>query len=229
MVEHQPWRRPVAVAAAVIIGLGCLLLGYVLGQNHVFATRVSTTTLEGQLASSEQALAAANAQLADVRLSLQVQGDAVAQLHEDLTVLTTTNSALEEEVIFYKSLMDPSSLAKGLQVAQFSVVELDAANRDYGFELLLTQVAVRRNVIKGVVRLDVVGRMNGDQQVLSLTEIASFKDYPVPFRFRYFQDVAGQLRLPEGYEPERILVTATQSGKEAVQSSFEWRPEEAAI
>ncbi|MEM7080743.1 MAG: DUF6776 family protein [Pseudomonadota bacterium] len=228
-MEDQPWRRPLAIASAVVIGVGALLLGYVLGQNHVFTTRVSTTTLAGELEHTKGALEKAQAEIADLRLALQVQGEATTALHADMTNLTTANSALEEEVIFYKSLMDPGSLAKGLQVAQFSVIEVDKSAREYGFELLLTQVAVRRNVIRGHVRLDLIGRVDGVEQVLSLTEIATFKDYPVPFRFRYFQDVAGQLQLPDGYEPERILVTATQNGKEAVQSSFDWQPEEAAI
>ncbi|MEE8244604.1 MAG: DUF6776 family protein, partial [Pseudomonadales bacterium] len=137
---------------------------------------------------------------------------------------------LEEEVTFYKSLMAPSSLSKGLQIAEFEVFGGEMSE-PFNYHLLLTQVADRRSWIRGDVRLDVIGLQddaeNGQQkseQVLSLTDLADVDTYPLKFRFRYFQDLSGLMALPEGFQPERVVVTVVQQGNRAndLQQTFEW-------
>ena len=128
---------------------------------------------------------------------------------------------------FYKSLMAPSSLSKGLQIAEFDVFGGEAPDT-YNYHLLLTQVADRRNWIRGDVRLDVIGRQDDrlekGEQVLSLTDLADIDTYPLKFRFRYFQDLSGLLALPVGFQPERVVVTVVQQGNRSndLQQSFEW-------
>ena len=81
------------------------------------------------------------------------------------------------------------------------------------------------------MRLDVIGLQddaeNGQQkteQVLSLTDLADVDTYPLKFRFRYFQDLSGLIALPEGFQPERVVVTVVQQGNRAndLQQTFEW-------
>ena len=142
-------------------------------------------------------------------------------------------AALTEEVTFYKSLMSPSSLAKGLQIADFELTAMEAEGR-YTFHLLLTQVETRRDWVQGEATLEVEGRMretggtdsatgNG-QRVLPLTEIGEDDSYPLKFRFRYFQDLTGVISLPAGFEPERIVVRAGKRGAstEAMTRTFDW-------
>jgi hypothetical protein len=47
----------------------------------------------------------------------------------------------------------------------------------------------------------------------------------VRFRFRYFQDVEGDLRLPEGFEPYEIQVVAQAEGGSTSQAerTFQWQ------
>ena len=133
---------------------------------------------------------------------------------------------LKEEVTFYKSLMSPEDVPKGLNIQALELRSLSDA--EYEFELLLTQVALRRNYIGGEIRLDFIGQGPqqrgevGGQVVKSFTELADETQYPFSFRFRYFQDIKGRFSLPEGFLPERILVTASRSGHEDLQVSFPW-------
>ena len=99
-----------------------------------------------------------------------------------------------------------------------------AARQQYRYELLLTQVEARRSVVQGAVTIDLVGEQDGGQVVLPLTEMEPQTDYPLKYRFRYFQDFSGTLALPEGFEPQRVVVTVTRQGsREAnLQRTFDW-------
>ena len=181
--------------------------------------------LSNQLETANKRVIELDAQLIDAQLNLNVLREASNSLREDLTKELSKTARLEEEVTFFKGLMSPSSLTKGLQVAELELVALPEAG-EYNFQLLLTQVALRRGFIAGEVRLDVIGRYADDpdagEAVLSLTELAALEAYPMKFRFRYFQDMNGNLVLPDNFSPARILVTAQQSGKEPLQVSFPW-------
>jgi hypothetical protein len=74
------------------------------------------------------------------------------------------------------------------------------------------------------VTVDVVGERAGQQVVLPLTEIEPNADYPLQYRFRYFQDFSGTMQMPEGFEPLRVVVTVTRQGsREAnLQRTFDW-------
>jgi hypothetical protein len=131
-------------------------------------------------------------------------------------------------VTFYKSLMDPSSVERGLQIAQFELVSNEDSNQ-FSFHLLLTQMEARRDWVQGDVRVDVRGRAAheggaGEEQVLSLTEIAEVDPYPLKYRFRYFQDLSGVLVLPTGFLPDAVLVSVNRRGnrQDNLQRTFAW-------
>ncbi len=230
MVPHQPWRRPLLYAFTVVVGVGGIIVGYALGQNSLLSSKISQTNIEAALDDAQTQLVKLEAELIDARLNASVQREASNALREDLTAEHRKSARLAEELAFYKGLMAPSSLPNGLQIAELEVAQTDQANT-YSYQLLLTQVAMRRSYIAGEVRLDVIGKhspatadpaQKGGEAVLSLTELDEAKKYPLKFRFRYFQDLTGRITLPEGFEPDRVLVTANQNGKEPLQVTFPW-------
>jgi hypothetical protein len=46
----------------------------------------------------------------------------------------------------------------------------------------------------------------------------------IKLRFRYFQEVKGRLRLPEGFKPLNVQVTAKRDGSSSakVERTFDW-------
>ncbi len=240
LVRHQPWRRVALFVLTIVVGAVCLFVGFKLGDNLSNGAARPQGELVAELADAKEELRTVRDELIDVQLTAQVHRDAADTLRVDMTTLRTDNRRLEEEVIFYKSLMAPSALRKGLQVAELEVRPVRGKARQYRYEVLLTQVALRRTFISGVVRLDVVGRnargeseVNGEtgeigesgERVVSLTELAEMKEYPLKFRFRFFQDLGGRFTLPDEFEPLRIIVTAEQRDKEPLQASFPWPAE----
>jgi len=217
-VEHQPWRKPVLLVGTAVIGVVCLIIGFALGQDKVVTDRISNALLSKDLAQSRARVVELEADLIDARLNVDVQHAASNALREEMASELEKSTLLTEEVTFYKGLMSPSSLSKGLQVEELEITR-STGERQYSFKLLLTQVALRRSYIAGDVRVDLIGE---SEAVRSLTELGVLKAYPLKFRFRYFQDLAGRITLPVDFVPVRILVTAQQNGKETIQVSFPW-------
>ena len=210
-------------------------LGYWLGYRQVLTDSRSSFELSERLAQQQIKSEQAQTALVDARLSAQVQGDAANALRRDLASARQRNAKLQEELTFYKSLMAPGSLAEGLQIAELEIIPTEQS-RTFDFELLLTQVALRRSFIAGEARVDVIAQSgqdpvqmppgvissSGTEVVLPLTELSDPEKYPLRFRFRYFQDIAGRLTLPDGVTPLRVRVTAVQKGKEAIEMEFPW-------
>ncbi len=171
------------------------------------------------LAAERQAL---NTQLVNVRLQHSVTSQAGQVLQQDLRKLRDDREALKNELAFYRSLMAPGKLVKGLQVANLEL--FPRGEGKFTFHLVLTQVTNQRSRVSGVVSVEIGGTTEQETQpqVFSLTDLAEVDEYPLPYRFRYFQDIKGKLELPQGFRPQWVAVSATPKGKSAVERRFEW-------
>jgi hypothetical protein len=229
VVEHRPWMRLLTVVVFALVALGGLVGGYYFGSAKSGLDRTYVDALEELDDANTAQISELKNKLVDAELARQVDAQAAAQLREDIKQLRDEAAALKEEVTFYKSLMAPSSIERGLQIAEFELSPTDVSNQ-FIYHLLLTQVEARRDWIQGDLRLEVRGRHRpaGAQEykevVLSLTEIAEVEPYPLKFRFRYFQDLSGKLTLPTGFLPEAVVVTAVRRGSRAddLQRAFDW-------
>jgi len=124
--------------------------------------------------------------------------------------------------------MAPESVARGLQIAEFELSRTEAADR-FSYRVLLTQAEVRKDWLEGTLEIHVQGLHAGAdgsmvEEVLPLTVLTQMVDYPLRFRFRYFQDLSGTVTLPEGFQPRSVLITASPNGKgaEGLDRSFGW-------
>ncbi|MGD8415841.1 MAG: hypothetical protein PVH91_02160 [Pseudomonadales bacterium] len=238
VVSHHPLRPWLTLLAVVVLSAGGAVGGYWLGRATAKVDDVHVVSVERLNEANEAALARLQAQLVDADLARTVDRDAAQTLKESIRELRDKVASLTEEVTFYKSLMAPSSLDRGLQIADFELTPKDPDR--YTFHLLLTQVASRRDWVQGSVTVTVHGRMTAAaggaamdgsdsatgalKQVLPLTEIGEEGNYPLKFRFRYFQDLTGVMRLPPGFEPEQVVVEADRRGASAepLSRTFAW-------
>lgn len=224
LVPYRPVRRALLLGSMVV---GAAALGFLLGQRTVELDRVYLDALEVRSAALDAQVRTLTGELADVRLAQRVDAQAAQSLRDTIQELRDELGGLREEVTFYKSLMAPSSLERGLQIADLTV-DRGAGAREYGWRLLLTQTSERRDWIQGGVELAVEGtRQAGGssvEEVLPLTEVAQLDVYPLKFRFRYFQNLTGAITLPDGFVPQAVRVTVTPAGRgaEPVERRFEW-------
>ncbi len=231
VVSHHPWRQALLVVAVIAVSAGGALAGYQLGRATGELDDSYLASVERLNLAHQATIERLEARLVEADLSQGVEQDATLALKADIRLLKDQVAALTEEVTFYKSLMAPSSLAKGLQIADFELTAMEEEGR-FTFHLLLTQVETRRDWVQGEATLEVEGRMSGTsgsdsptmsgQRVLPLTEIGEDDSYPLKFRFRYFQDLTGVISLPQGFQPERIVVKAGKRNAQALSRTFDW-------
>ena len=220
VVVHQPRKRLLIQVAVVVALLAALAGGFYLGRAVSGLDQQYLASLQSINSASGQRIAALNRDLIDARLAYDVDSQALNALRIDLQASRTEMARLSEEVTFYRSLMAPNAVAKGLQIAKFDTQPLASGASSY--HLLLTQIASRRTWLSGKVRVEIGGRTATGERVLPLTEFASLDEYPLRFRFRYFQDLRGELRMPDGFTPSQVEVTVERAGQKPLSRTFPW-------
>ena len=86
-------------------------------------------------------------------------------------------------------------------------------------------MATQHSVISGELNITLVGRRGGELERLGLYQVSDAVDSEdIKLRFKYFQNVEGELILPEGFTPERIELVARSTGKNAAEANktFNW-------
>ncbi len=163
-------------------------------------------------------------QLAKAVRSSEIDSSAGKELMGTLALREKELLDLREELNFYKSMVES---AKGdgpstISIRSFSVVTTDA-DRIFHYKLVLARVDGKGKPVKGQVQLRLQGRKNGESATLEWQDLSSGSEAP-KFRFQFFQRLEGALEIPEGFEPEHILVKVMPSGKkqQSVQQSFSW-------
>lgn len=148
---------------------------------------------------------------------------AKTQIQDTISGLKNSVTQLQKDISFYKNIMAPSDNAKGLQVQK---VEIQAENDKsrYAYKIVLAQVADNKNYVNGVVAINLIGSQAGKKEVLPLRDISELEELGIKFRFRYFQNLIGELMLPEGFEAEELQIVAQTKGKKAsrLEQSFDW-------
>ncbi len=236
VMPYEPGKRVLILSLAVVLGLVIVAGGYLFGRAQSGLDLRYVAALREIDQANEVRITELLGELIDANLSGEVSHQATQELRKTIKTLHDEVAGLKEEVTFYKSLMAPSSVERGLRIQEFEVTQGDQPG-EFSYHLLLTQVEARRSWIQGDVRLNVLGKMTlegdeeqqdgrqkDDQLVLSLTEIAEIDAYPLKFRFRYFQDLSGVMTLPSGFTPERVVITALRRGGSAtkLEQTFDW-------
>ncbi|HVL01232.1 MAG TPA: DUF6776 family protein, partial [Dongiaceae bacterium] len=130
---------------------------------------------------------------------------------------------------FYKGIMSPEGSEKGLRIQRLEVTPTADTGR-YRFKVVMTQVADNGDAITGTVQVRITGMREGVKETLrfdSITADPATGD-GLPFNFRFFQDVSGELQIPTGFSPEQVEVIAQAKGRKATQLDrrFDWNVRE---
>lgn len=185
-------------------------------ENHVL--RQQRITLQQALDLQQQQRARAEKQSEVDRLAMEsLRQDLLAQRHE----LT----ALQSDVEFYRGLMAPDELRRGLGVHDFNWwYEADSDRHHYRF--LATHADGKNALIKGVASLALSYQQDGVERRQSLGKLPQFDgDSPAKLRFRFFQKIAGSFKLPKDSTPVSMHLELKIKGRGSprFEQRFVWR------
>lgn len=235
IVRYKPGqrlrRRLAFLASCVLIAVA----GFWSGQSKIAREYAVVAAERDELLMDLARLQESEAQLRQQNANLE-RGRAIDE-HAQRGVRQTIQSLedelhqLREDVGFYKSIMAPSGDAKGLQVQKLEVLPVAAGERKFSYKLVLTQLANNDKYVEGVVAVNVIGKNDGAEEILPLRDISDVEELGIKFRFRYFQDIVGELTLPDGFEPDKVQVVAQSKkvrGQKStrVEQTFNWGTKE---
>ncbi|HIG39884.1 MAG: DUF6776 family protein [bacterium] len=227
VVPYRPFQRAGIFCICLAIAATFTWLTYHYGLTEGLATKVEVIKekeqLRKQLAERDQLVKELRREVAERKLGGQVDSKANEEVRQTVENLQGQIAALNEEVRFYKGVMLPNVEEQGLRIERLDVKS--GANRNtFNYSLLLTQIVEKHDYIQGGVEITVVGRQGGDERELLLDVLNQENQKSIRFRFRYFQNINGELSVPDGFEPTQIMVVARSSGRntQRLEKKFDW-------
>lgn len=140
----------------------------------------------------------------------------LANLHEQL-------SDAKEQIGFYRRVVSPETLVKGGYVHSFEVFKGEEAG-DFRFQLVIAQGSSNKRVLKGKVTLFIEGKSKGETMRLPFKAlVAKGEAETLSFSFRYFQIVSSDIKLPDDFSPERVVVILKPSSSKSKLVEKQWR------
>jgi len=228
VVPHRPFYR-VGVFLLFVMALGALCyLSFEYGQQQGLALKVEVVrerdAVKRQLEDSTRVINEMRQEIASLKLGEEVDTRATEEVRQTVEELQSEIADLSEEILFYKGVMIPNVENQGLRIERLNIEDGLQPNQ-IRYSLLLTQVVEKHDYVQGAVEITVLGTVGGGQQELKLSEVSE-NDNSVRFRFRYFQNINGEMTLPDGFEPREVTVVAQSGGRngQKLERIFQWAP-----
>jgi len=231
-VAGVPVSPRLVMRMAVIAGLGVALfaawwlydLGKLRGVDELAALRTEHALLEKRHKRLLEEASTLREQVAILDRSSQIDRQAALDVKADLGQLEEELQAAREEVEFYRGIVAPGDVQSGLRIHRFTLEEGNTTG-EYHYDLVLTQLKRNDRYVTGVVDWRISGMMVGEKGELALAGVTNPPVKQLKFRFRYFQDLAGKITLPDGFEPDKVILSIQPGGKgklPAVEQAFDW-------
>lgn len=225
--RYNPWRTfrlyLYLVTAIVLTGAGGYFFGMFDSLDKIRALSAENSRLTTELQTKEQKSIELSQRVSMLQKGNQVDRQAAQGVRETVKALKNQITALEEEVGFYKGIMVPAQQEKGLRVSKVGIQPL--GDRRYRYSVTASQVADNSTYIQGVAAINVVGVRGGNKVVVPLRDLDSnLNVLGIKFRFKYFQEIAGEVLLPEDFNARQLQIVLQASGKKAqrVDKTVDW-------
>ena len=229
VVPYRPGRRAL-LTMLLLTGVAVSAAG---GWGYAYYTTVLTQQgeqaekreLSAQLTDLRQENEALKRHIAILDRSSAVDQQTGAELQETLTALRQRVAQLEEDVLFYRQVVEEETEETGLVIGQLDIDATRSPDR-YRYKLVMRQQdADGDTYLTGHVNFNLVGQLQDQQVILPLRDLSEFEDeLDIRLRFKYFQNIEGELALPEGFQPDRIQIAAvaTEPVSKRINEDFGW-------
>jgi len=229
VVKHKPGikrkRRLVFVTGVVVIGAVSFLFGDYLSRYKHARVLEKLNQLAGDYAMLQDGETNLRQQVANLQSGREIDELAKQGIQETIREFKAKVSQLETDVSFYQNIMAPSDNARGLQVQKVDI-QAGSVSKRFNYKIVLAQVADNKAYVNGVVAVNFIGMRGDKKEIIPLRNLSDQQvELGIKFKFKYFQDIEGDLVIPDGFIPESIQVVAQSKGKNAsrLEQSFEWK------
>ncbi len=215
--------------AAIVFSvlLFCFYIGRYLSVNERESAIEQSKSLQKQLDVYQEAYQKANHDLVVQVQHAKVDSLSNKQLIETIKQLQQNQSKLRAELDFYRSIMAPELDQKGLTIAEFNTKKSQSEKRSK-FKLVLTQNGKQDQFLKGSVKLVIEGSnvKTGLPVNYNFNDLGKFDPKHFQFKFRYFQNIEGEIQLPDDFIAKKVSISAKTKGLKKNQSAekqLDWK------
>ena len=228
--HHNPWKTRVFILlGALALGVGGWSLfdygryqaGYDSHESDL--ERLRLVALVDELQDDIELLREQKAQL---ERAAQIERQAYNELDTNLKVLQGEILELKEELAFYRGIVSPKEASRGLHLQRFSLESNGL--RSYRYTVVLTQVLKNDGLARGRVKLFIEGQQGNEPKTLDLAALSENSVKELDYRFKYFQNLEGDLVLPKGFKPMRATAQILPGGRQddMIERTIDWPTEE---
>jgi hypothetical protein len=151
----------------------------------------------------------------------QISRDANRDLQGTLAERDEEIAGLRADVAFYERFVGSTAQRRGLNVHALHVRR--QAGQAWHFTATLTQNLNRGAINRGQLSLSIEGTRDGRMQRVDWTQLRQQPGAAgVDYSFKYFQQVEGDVLLPAGLQPLRVIARLQPDGGAVVEQSFTW-------
>lgn len=217
-VPPPRFKRGPVIALSVLGGV-LVLGGWALW--HALAGDAEPGPTPAQLRVQQQRIEVLEQQVATLSRSDQISRDANRDLQATLSERDEEIAGLRADVAFYERFVGATAQRRGLSVHELILQPQD--EQAWHFTATLTQNLNRGAVNAGRLLVSVEGTEAGKLRRLAWADLRQQPNAPgVPYSFKYFQQVEGDLLLPPGFKPVRVIARVVPQSGAAVEQSFPW-------
>ena len=220
--SHSPRRRAVLLGLAAFSGLAVLYMAFELGRYDAGFRVVDS--VRGALSASARirGLEALNekqrTQLEAAEVARRVDREGYRQVERSLGDMQSQIARLNQDLSFYRGLVQPDSMIH-VKVQQMQIVP-EAAAGQFHLKFVLMQTGKPDSVVAGNAVIAIDGLLQGKPSALTFAQVTPTRRASLAYSFRYFQDYDEPIQLPRGFEPTRVGIEIHSSRDRDVSHSF---------
>ncbi|MFD1216038.1 MULTISPECIES: DUF6776 family protein [Microbulbifer] len=215
VVPHRPFFGAFSMMGVALLVLSTSAGAYFAGQYQLRKTLDETTRQHEQVLGQLEEVRKENESLrlraATAEQSVTIGEQASESVREELVQKENQIAELKQEISFYRGIMAPSEGSEGVSIGRFSISQAEDGHR-YQYKLLVQQSSARHQVVTGAARFTIIGKEGEEIRRYALADLSEqVESESIPLRFKYFQNIEGELQLPEGFEPEGVELSLKSS------------------
>jgi len=229
VVPHRPGRR-FMLASVLVLGVGASALGgFMFGYANTLRSQqgeqVTQQELSEQLIAAETENSDLRRQVAILDRSSVMDQRATEEVQGTIRSLRDRVAQLEQDIVYYRQVVAEETEDTGLIVSQVDIDATRESNR-FRYKLVMRQQdADGDTFLTGHVNVNLVGSQGEEQQILALRDLSAEQDQlDIRLRFKYFQNIEGELVLPENFVPDRLQIAAVsvEPVEKSINQNFSW-------
>ena len=229
VVPYRPGRHFVLVCL-LALGIGASAVGgFIFGYSNTLRSQQSEQAtqqeLSEQLIGTETENSELRRQVAILDRSSVMDQRATEEVQTTIIGLRDRVAQLEQDIVYYRQVVSAETEDTGLIISQLDIDATRESNR-YRYKLVLRQQdADGDTFLIGHVNINLVGSQSEEQLILSLRDLSAEQDQlDIRLRFKYFQNIEGELVLPDNFSPDRLQVAAVsvEPVEKSINQNFSW-------